>query len=341
MPATHPRNPVSQQWIAELASRLRWFLVRRFPGILAGPFQSPVFLNIYLIVLGIFLIATFLFIPVFWGEFLNRFLTDLWSKYIGIESAKFGVQWITGMPVKLVFLILLVWGLLVRYWARSRHCFLDGIERTAHLEIVRGGGLRFDFLTRMNQVLGSLAPGPTGEILPEYFHFPEYLSMMDKVQEIRHVGYPKGLLISAPTTAGKTRTALELIADLNPPLVIVWPRETTFSSFPDLDKWNGFLVVLADNLAFGAVSEKEVIPTHLHYLLQRCPHALVIATSRQESLGADIRDLLIFTLSEREDQLYYRLRKQSPRQRALLDTRFLFRKCWIGIMDTQAAWWQV
>jgi tetratricopeptide (TPR) repeat protein len=100
-------------------------------------------------------------------------------------------------------------------------------------------------------------------------------------------------LICGPPTAGKTRTALELAYELNPPFVIVWPRDMIVGETPVLPEYKGFFVILADDISLGASPEKSEIPAYLDYIIQRCPQAILIATSRQSLLPEDIRTLAV------------------------------------------------
>lgn len=285
----------------EIASRLRWFWVYTFPKLLAGPFQSVVFRGGFFLVFALIAIAFALSVPRLWGDLFRALLTDLLIEYLGENSAQLLVQWLTGLPNGWILLALIGYGALAYFWAEPRRKFLHEVENTARLPILRGGGRRLDFLNRMNRALNSgMGLGPAARILPDYVPRAEDEQLREQAAEIRTNHTQKGFLISGPPTSGKTRTALELIADLNPALVIVWAKGSASETQPALPEWKAFTVFLGDDLAFASASGEGNTPAFLHYLMHRCPRGLLIATARGERVPSDIRDLRVFQLDSVE-----------------------------------------
>ncbi len=194
-------------------------------------------------------------------------------------------------------LILIAIGGLALFWAEPRREFLEKIEKGAKLTVLRGGGDRLSFIERMNRALISgLGLGPTGELLRDYLPRPEDRAMREKVAEIRRQHHPKGVLLSAPPAAGKTRSALELIADIDPALVVVWQRGYKLENHPALPVWKGEAVILADDLALGANQDEPGLPFFLSHLAGRCARGLIIATAREERTPREVRELAVYHL---------------------------------------------
>ena len=285
-----------------IVSALRWFWFYTLPMKLAAPFQSKIFLTAYITLMAILGLVFLTPQPKLWGEFLRNLLYDQWTRIAGEKSADQGIKWITSFSSDLILTALLILfgiGMFAILWAEPRRRFFSQVEKIALLKLVPVAGMRIDFLNKIYPMTG-LARGPTGKIQPYYFPFREYPGLLEKARQLRTDRANKGLLICGPPNAGKTRTALELIFDLNPPFVVVWPRELMVNEAPVLPEYKGFFVILADDLSLGASPQKSELPAYLDYLIQRCPQAVLIATSRQSLLPEDIRTLIIVPLETTE-----------------------------------------
>lgn len=287
------------EWWREFISQVRWFWVYGLPNILAAPFHFRPFMIIYFGLLGILILAFLISVPFFWADLFGALLRDTLAKIGAENSVEMAYQFITSLSAGWLLLIWLAYGALARIWGEPRRKFLHEIEDTAHLTLLRGGGDRISFITRMNLALNSgLGLGPTGKLLTDYLPRSEDEAIRKKAGEIYLAQQPKGVLISAPPASGKTRSAMELITHLDPAMVIVWRRGYSLETHPALPVWKGKLAILADNLEFGASVGEAALPLFLNYLAQRCPRALIVATARQERTPSDMRELAVFHLQE-------------------------------------------
>jgi hypothetical protein len=313
---SEPPNRIRQaypEWLAELTSQLRWGWVYWLPKMLAKPLRARVVQVGYGAALGVSFFLILIGSPYFWGDFLRNIVNDVWTKFIGAASAQQGLDWLASIYPRTVFAGLLAWGGAARLWAEPRSRFLEAIEEDIGLPILRGAGSRLHFCERVNPALRqTLALGPAGRILPEYTPLPEYTAMLQAARTMGANRFPRGVLISGPSGLGKTRTALELTADLKPAMVVVWnPVGTERESLPKIPRWDGFFTILADSLPFEATAGQTDLPVHLQHLLQRCPRALVIATIREEYLPPDVRSLQVFEIKkEQGPERYARLAEE-------------------------------
>lgn len=224
----------------------------------------------------------------------------LWSRVFLPPSAGNFPGFLTAVPRQWIFFsldVLVLWAVLAWIWAGPRRRFLHGVEETMGLKIVRGGGRRRGFITRLCQSAGlALPPGPSGETLPVDLPHQEDHRLGQRAGEILASPSHEALLITGPPASGKTRAALELVAGLNPPLVIIYPPGQPLPALPALPTWPGFVVIFAAGLDLDSTTSPARLPPLLEQLVQHCPRALLVATASPESLPRDLPGFTIVRL---------------------------------------------
>ena len=194
--------------------------------------------------------------------------------------------------------LLLAYGLLALY-LEPRRCFWVALEGISSAKVVRGGGPRVAFLKRLVREGGiAIGLGPTAELDPFYTPRDEDGSLRQEARSCRKKGQ-KGLLIVGDPVAGKTRTALELVADLKPPYVIVWRSpiaEKDLEAAQRLPRRGGRAAILADDLLLSFEGVHPRLPRPLEMVLERGPRMVLVATARQERAPGDAPGLVRFTL---------------------------------------------
>jgi hypothetical protein len=130
--------------------------------------------------------------------------------------------------------------------------------------------------------------------------------LRQRIKEYRKVRPNFGILITGIATAGKTRTAMELIADANPSLVFIWPRDLKAIELNAL-AWSGSAILLADNLTLPTVSGDVPLPSSMLQLLQQSPKVIMVGTIRRNLLPEDLRGLEPVELTELEQASLHEL----------------------------------
>jgi hypothetical protein len=285
-------------WL-EAYSWLRYFFVYLLPRGLSYPFQFAIWNGFYTLLLVAVLAGNVGTGPV--RDFLQALRFDLWSKLFGQNSGTALGALLTSLPGWFVFgggILLVVWGAVVFFWARHQRRFFKSL-RDAGIQIVRGPGRRMSFLNRLHRFVSTLGLGPTARILPTYVPRHEDPLLRHQVKDYQKNRPNLGLLITSIATAGKTRTAMELIADANPVLVFVWPREVRAGGITSSD-WNGSAILFADDVALPVVEGGVALPSAMLPLLQGSPKIVMIGTIRRNLLPEDRRSLEVVELSEME-----------------------------------------
>jgi hypothetical protein len=203
------------------------------------------------------------------------------------------------IPLGLVLVVLALLGLAAGNWAAPRARFWEELEARGIKAV--WDGEREDFLERLDEAMGfALGRGPSGRILPNYVCRQEEGEILSFLRE--EVWSPTkrsyGVVIKGPPTAGKTRTAMELLAQLNLPFVLVWPRgQGNGQPFPKGVKLPvPQTLILADDLPLKPGGEGPSLPEGLVSLLHWCPGLALIATAREDRIPPDVRGVRVVTL---------------------------------------------
>ena len=290
-----------KRWIkyilAEASSWLRWIWHYHIPVWIGWPFGYALFRVIYFLALIALLTPVIPYVPL--QDFLGQAVFDLWKKNIG-ETSSVGLEkiivnirneWI--LPI---LTILVVWGLLVWLWASPRQQFYKAI-RNAGIIVLRGPGERLSFLNRLRkEAISGIGLGPAAKILATYIPRKEDALLRECMHNLQSKSQQTtrgefGVLITGQPIAGKTRTAMELIFNLNPPIVLVWPHGIEIKRLITFNKWQKSSIVFADNLTLSQTGGENPLHVTLLRLLQDCPHLLLVGTIRKERLPEDHRGL--------------------------------------------------
>jgi hypothetical protein len=228
------QSGITQAWHdlwSELYSWSRWFYLYLLPSWLSFPFQFSAVRILYALAL---LALVLVYIPIGpFRFFIQESMVDLWKKLIGENSASALSTLLQSFPagwVLLSLIILVVWGLIVVFWAWKQHRFFKLVQE-AGIKIVPGPGRRSSFFDRLQKTgVSGLGLGPTARLLPIYVTRKEDALLRKRISAYKKERLNFGILITGIATSGKTRTAMELIADVTPTLVFVWPRALSIST---------------------------------------------------------------------------------------------------------------
>ncbi|MFN3930048.1 MAG: hypothetical protein ACK4OK_10485, partial [Thermoflexus sp.] len=171
-------------------------------------------------------------------------------------------------------------------WAAPCAAFWRAIHE-AGIPVVWGGGGRIAFLQRLYEAGMRLGLGPTGRILERYVPPPEVETIKERLRQGQHV------VIGGPAVAGKTRTAMEIAAALDPPFVLVWPVDLRAADWsPSMRLPAPWALILADDLGLRPGGEGGSLPEALEGLLWRCKGLRLLATARAERIPPDLRGIV-------------------------------------------------
>ena len=166
---------------------------------------------------------------------------------------------------------------------------------------MRSGGKRLEFLERMcGRGKITLGLGEFKRILPVYSGRQEEADILKYLTEENTPLVPKNVIVAAPSTAGKTRTALELTYKLDPAFVLIWPKDLILAgnSMVDIPKIKTDVVVFADDISITKGEGKPSINPALQGLLRMGEKFKLIATHRLEGLPKELADAEVFELTE-------------------------------------------
>jgi tetratricopeptide (TPR) repeat protein/predicted transcriptional regulator with HTH domain len=296
------QSKITQAWqdlLSELYSWLRWFYVYLLPSWLSFPFQFSAVRILYALAL---LALVLVYIPIGpFRFFIQESMVDLWKKLVGENSANALSTLLQSFPVGWVLLslvILVLWGLIVTFWGWKQYRFFKLVQETG-IKIVRGPGRRSSFFDRLQKAgISALGLGPTARLLPIYVTRKEDAVLKERISAYKKERLNFGILITGIATSGKTRTAMELIADVTPALVFVWPRALSISTGLNVPAWNGSAILFTDNITLSVGGGDVPLSAPMLQLLQDCSRLVLVGTIRRTLLSEDLRGLESIELSE-------------------------------------------
>ncbi|MBN2044696.1 MAG: tetratricopeptide repeat protein, partial [Anaerolineales bacterium] len=201
-------------------------------------------------------------------------------------------SWLVNNSAVWIAAALLLWLGLQLLWAGKRRKFFEALKK-AGLKVVRGRGDHLELFRRIRQEGGvAIGVGLTGDLIRYYLSRQEEEPIHQSFRQQKLPFTQRSFLITAPPWAGKTRTALELIAAFRPPMVIVWPAaKVDTTALFELPKLRCKMAVLADDVSIQRESGKSALPHGLSQMIRDCPGARLFATRRRVDLPQELPDI--------------------------------------------------
>ena len=284
---------LKDSWL-EAKSWGRWFWNYLLPMALSWPLKFPLFLWLLRIEIILSILSLPLQLP-----FADRLLQSIedWLVLNFGQSSWDIVNLLVGIPA---LILLTLWLLINSIWADRKRKFFERIDQ-AGLYLVRSGGKRLAFLERMcakNKVM--LGLGKANRILPIYAPIEEEIEILNFLEQEKN---SPNAIITGPSTAGKTRTGLELIYRFNPNFVIIWPKGAIVESnqFAALPKISGKNLVFADDISLALAEGKPSLSPAMQALLRVGDEFRLLATRRLDEMPKELAGATFFELEEEEN----------------------------------------
>lgn len=288
-----------QAYYLEFLSHVRWFWRYWLPRILSWPFSFKAFPPIVLSLIALSFFALFTNQSSISLQIMHT-VEQVVSSSFGDEALRL-MQYISSIQLGL---LLLSWYLINQFYTSPLNHFFLAVER-AGLVLIRPGGDRLSFLKRMCQNgRVTLGLGEFKQVLPIYISRTEEAEVIDYLFGKGSSQVSKAVLLVAPSSAGKTRTALEILHKLNPNFVIIWQpgNEITQDTFSSLSYFPRKLAILADDVLINKGQDKPALSNSLTNLLHKSA-AWLVATKRMENAPLELSGLKRIALSQIPEHL--------------------------------------
>lgn len=204
--------------------------------------------------------------------------------------------------------VLLVGWWFIGNWAKSFVEFWGIIEEIG-IHVIRKSGDRIKFLKRLHDnMFTSLGLGPSGDII-KLFNFYVRRKEEENILKIINQEIWKnhnyfGVLIVGPQTAGKTRTAMEILEKLDLSFILIWPKNPKEISLPSKLKLPGGRAVIFADDVHVRINEFGELTLHnlLMQLVERCDGLAILATAPIERVSSSIQKIYKIKLDEMNEE---------------------------------------